>query len=505
MAFQRHGVQTSMMPSTQSGFQHHNPNKETGPLTQIARDYATGKVTGMADEAIDPAIKSVTKYGKSLFTAPSAAAIAPSALQTAALQTAASAAPAGLGIAPGAAAAITGSAGTGAALGGSTVAGLGGAAAGGAMAGAAPMLAALGPVGLAIGGGMLASQLLKGGDKSHVQHLNEGNKVQMPLLDGREAVEAERMAELERLRQAWLNRNNPEVITESIPNEMYIPEIPLHFNREQPAPESYNFPTERIDDVRFKGGPPDMIGPLSPNANEDAKAQLELAIKEGEHISEQLRKDKLNDAKIAKIESDSKGKAMNLSGYEKTPVTFTDENGTVHYAHEPYDRRTDELIGRINTILYPPLSEEAISIIPEARPYEQQAALDMSKEGVEAKRIAELERLRAEYLAKNNLNKGGKVCSSCGKSNCGCGYNHGGTVGPLGRSQMRTPTAIAHAKAYDYYNKAASARRDPFGMYFGKQMIRSFPGEAPLSMKERIVDPLKAKSPTLFGRINLGK
>ena len=190
MAFQRHGVQTSMMPSTQSGFQHHNPNKETGPLTQIARDYATGKVTGMADEAIDPAIKSVTKYGKSLFTAPSAAAIAPSALQTAALQTAASAAPAGLGIAPGAAAAITGSAGTGAALGGSTVAGLGGAAAGGAMAGAAPMLAALGPVGLAIGGGMLASQLLKGGDKSHVQHLNEGNKVQMPLLDGREAVEA---------------------------------------------------------------------------------------------------------------------------------------------------------------------------------------------------------------------------------------------------------------------------------------------------------------------------
>ena len=23
---------------------HHNPNKETGPLTQIARDYAAGKV-----------------------------------------------------------------------------------------------------------------------------------------------------------------------------------------------------------------------------------------------------------------------------------------------------------------------------------------------------------------------------------------------------------------------------------------------------------------------------
>ena len=103
------------------------------------------------------------------------------------------------------------------------------------------------------------------------------------------------------------------------------------------------------------------------------------------------------------------------------------------------------------------------------------------------------------------LNNGGKVCPSCGKTNCGCGYNHGGTVGPLGRSQMRTPTAIAHAKAYDYYNKAASARRDPFGMYFGKQMVRSFPGEAPLSIKERIVDPLKAKSPTLFGRINLGK
>ncbi len=514
MAFQRHGVQTSMMPPTQSGFQHHNPNKETGPLTQIARDYATGKVTGMADEAIDPAIKSVTKYGKSLFTAPSAAT-------TTAAATTAAAAPASIGTAMPAAITALGPAGapgmlsaglggaaagtTGALTGAVGGAAAGGAATGGLMAAAAPMLTALGPIGLAIGGGMLASQLLKGGDKSHVQHLNEGNKVQMPLLDGREAVEAERMAELERLRQAWLNRNNPEVITESIPNEMYIPEIPLHFSREQPAPESYNFPTERIDDVRFKGGPPDMIGPLAPNANEDAKTQLELAIKEGEHISEQLRKDKLNDAKIAKIESDSKGKAMNLSGYEKTPVTFTDENGTVHYAHEPYDRRTDELIGRINTILYPPLSEEAISIIPEARPYAQQMPLLDGREAVEAERIAELERLRAEYLAKNNLNKGGKVCSSCGKSNCGCGYNHGGTVGPLGRSQMRTPTAIAHAKAYDYYNKAASARRDPFGMYFGKQMIRSFPGEAPLSMKERIVDPLKAKSPTLFGRINLGK
>lgn len=470
MAIQRHNNSPNyQMQPIEYG--HHNPNKETGPLTQIARDYAAGKVTEQADKAIDPAIESVTKYGKSLFTTPSAAAT-----------TAAAAAPSAAAIAANAAAT-----GTAPALMTSVMGAAAPAAAGGAMAGAAPMLAALGPVGLAIGGGLLASQLM-GGNKSHVQHLNEG-RVQIPP-GGRDAVEAARQAELERLRQAWLNRNNPEVVTKSTPTEMYIPEIPLHFSREQPAPESYNFPTERIDDVRFKGGPPDMIGPLAPNANEDAKIQLELAIKEGEYISEQLRKDKLNDAKIAKIESDTKGKAMNLSGYEKPPVTFTDENGTVHYAHEPYDERTDEFIGRINAILYPPLSEKAISIIPEARPYAQQMPLLDGREAVEAERMAELERLRAESLAKNNLNKGG-------------------TVGPLGRSQMRTPTAIAHAKAYDYYNKAASARRnpygDPFGMYYGKQMIRSFPGEAPLSIKERIVDPLKAKSPTLFGKINLGK
>ena len=429
---------------------HHNPNKETGPLTQIARDYAAGKVVGMADKAVDPAIKSVTKYGKSLFTTPSAVA------------TTAAAAPSAAAIAANAAAT-----GTAPALMTSVMGAAAPAATGGAMAGAAPMLAALGPVGLAIGGGLLASQLM-GGNKSHVQHLNEG-RVQIPPGD-RDAVEAARLAELERLRQAWLNRNKPKVVTESTPTEMYIPEIPLHFSREQPAPESYNFPIERIDDVRFKGGPPDMIGPLSPNANEDAKIQLELAIKEGEHISEQLRKDKLNDAKIAKIESDTKGKAMNLSGYEKPPVTFTDEEGTVHYAHEPYDERTDELMGRISDILF---GEKAVSIIPEARPYAQQAPLGMGRESAEARHAL--------------------------------GLNHGGTVGPLGRSQMRTPTAIAHAKAYDYYSKAANAERDPFGMYYGKQMIRSFPGEAPLSIKERIVDPLKAKSPTLFGRINLGK
>lgn len=500
MGIQKHN-KSSNYQMEPIAYGHHNPNKETGPLTQIARDYAAGKVVGMADKAVDPAIKSVTEYGKSLFTAPSAAAT------TAAATTAA--APASIGTAMPAAITALGpagapgmlSAGLGGAAAGTTGAltGAAGGAAGGAMAAAAPMLTALGPIGLAIGGGMLASQLLKGGDKSHVQHLNEG-RVQIPPGD-RDAVEAARLAELERLRQAWLNRNKPKVVTESTPTEMYIPEIPLHFSREQPAPESYNFPTERIDDVRFKGGPPDMIGPLAPNANEDAKIQLELAIKEGEHISEQLRKDKLNDAKIAKIESGTKGKAMNLSGYEKPPVTFTDENGTVHYAHEPYDEQTDELMGRIFDILF---GEKAVSIIPEARPYAQQAPLGMSREGVEAKRLADLEAIRL-----NNLNDGGKVCPSCGKANCGCGYNHGGTVGPLGRSQMRTPTAIAHAKAYDYYNKAASARRNPYGdpfrMYFGKQMVRSFPGEAPLSIKERIVDPLKAKSPTLFGRINLGK
>ena len=441
MGIQRHNKSPNYQMEP-IAYGHHNPNKETGPLTQIARDYAAGKVVGMADKAVDPAIKSVTKYGASLFTAPSAAAT-----------TVAAAGPAAGTLAPSVA--------------------LGAKAAGamGTAGGAAPMLAALGPVGLAIGGGLLASQLLGGGNKGHVQHLNEG-RVQIPPGD-RDAVEAARLAELERLRQAWLNRNKPKVVTESTPTEMYIPEIPLHFSREQPAPESYNFPTERIDDVRFKGGPPDMIGPLAPNANEDAKIQLELAIKEGEHISEQLRKDKLNDAKIAKIERDTKGKAMNLSGYEKPPVTFTDEEGTVHYAHEPYDERTDELMGRINTILYPPIGEQMVSIIPEARPYAQQAPLGMGREAAEARHAL--------------------------------GLNHGGTVGPLGRSQMRTPTAIAHAKAYDYYSKAANAERDPFGMYYGKQMIRSFPGEAPLSIKERIVDPLKAKSPTLFGRINLGK
>jgi len=471
---------------------HHNPNNETGPLTQIARDYAAGKVTEQADKAIDPAIESVKKYGASLFTTPSAAATtaaAPASIGTAMPAAITALGPAG---APGMLSAGLGGAAAGTT--GALTGAAGGAAAGGAMAGAAPMLAALGPVGLAIGGGLLASQLM-GGNKSHVQHLNEG-RVQIPPGD-RDAVEAARRAELERLRQAWLNRNNRGV-TESLIPEAHPYQSAMPVTKDWGADQwsgthgqTWDFPTERIDDVRFKGGPPDMIGPLAPNANEDAKAQLELAIKEGEHISEQLRKDKLNDAKIAKVESETnKGTAMNLSGYEKPPVTFTDEEGTVHYAHEPYDERTDELMGRINTILYPPIGEqpantellsdmqnpylhpEMVSIIPEARPYDQQVPLGMGREAAEARHAL--------------------------------GLNAGGPVGPLGRSQLRTPTAIAHAKAYDYYNKAASAKRDPFGMYFGKQMVRSFPGEAPLSIKERIVDPLKAKSPTLFGRINLG-
>ncbi len=508
MAFQRHGVKTSMMPPTQSGFQHHNPNKEIGPLTQIARGYATDKVIEQADKAVDPAIKQVMSKGKSLLTGASAA-VAPSALQTAALQTAAAAAPAGLGIAPGAAAAITGSAGTGAALGGSTLAGLGGAATGGAMTAAAPMLTALGPIGLAIGGGMLASQLLKG-DKSHIQHLNQGNKVQMPLLYGKEAVEAERMAELERLRQAWLNRNRPTTTGE-------IPNIGLHFSREQPAPESYNFPTERIDDVRISGGPLDMIGPLSPYSNEDAKIQLELALEQTKVNREEDRKDNLNNAKIEKIKAETKPM------YPMSPLGGVDSIARSNLIDSFMDTKDGRDLALFNQSQYEdyyaphlaiPVIQESkfnapeISIIPEGRPMMNMSEEEVSdassmpskvntmplldgREAEEAKRMAELERLRAEYLAKNNLNKndGGPI-----------GYNHGG---PLGRSQMMTPQAKAQAKAYKDYKNADSQLRK----YYAKQMVRSFPSEAPLSLMERVVDPIKARTPfyrfTDYGKIKL--
>ena len=48
-------------------------NKEIGPLTQIARGYATDKVIEQADKAVDPAIKQVMSKGKSLLTGASAA------------------------------------------------------------------------------------------------------------------------------------------------------------------------------------------------------------------------------------------------------------------------------------------------------------------------------------------------------------------------------------------------------------------------------------------------
>tara|TARA_R110002167_G_scaffold18510_6_gene69246 strand:- start:11756 stop:13579 length:1824 start_codon:yes stop_codon:yes gene_type:complete len=605
MAFQKHSIVPAQY-GNKINYEHHNPNSSSGPLTEIAKDVAKKKLGDGADSAWKKLKKGMTKteidastitpekvipdsnsfipnssyevsslnpndpllshsgsaaeqqsilnqYRSPLNSVSSSftANAAPSALQTAALQTAASAAPAGLGIAPGAAAAITGSVGTGAALAGAAApamtAGAVGAASTG-MAAAAPALAALGPLGLLIGGGLLASQL--GKSSGDVEHLyNNGGRIGMNTgmsVNGRDEVDAARIAELERLRQAWLNKNNQGVTESLIPearpyqSAMPVTKDWLSNLWAGTQGQSWDFPTERIDDVRFKGGPPDMIGPLSPYSNEDARSQLEDALKQSESDSEQRRKDALNDAKIAKIQGETKKRPMNFSG-TTSHIDGSNENiripdalvaeaqgygvntmghgvdvsgmpkasygggwppawsGTPSYlagdrqtfqgmAHEPW---IDPAENPDNS--YAPNR----SIVPIARPMMnmseadveagsvvQGAPLGMGRDEVEARRQFKLEELRKESL----------------------GLNDGG---PLGRSQMMTPQAITHAASYDAWRRANMKYQSDAQLkrYWAKNMIRSFPGEAPLTIRERIVDPILARTPihrvTDYGKIKL--
>ena len=585
MAFQKHKSNQMQYGNNPIGFEHHDPNVKDGPVTEIVKSAVKSKATDKLGEGFDAAWEKGAKF----FTEPSinysagktaqsaatqaamntSAAIAPSASAIAANAASAGTAPALMGSVMGAAtpaAAAVPAMTAGAVAGGSTAAGL---------AGALPAMAALGPLaplGLLIGGGLLASKL--GGGGGHIKHLaNNGGRIGMNTgmpVGGRDEVESARAAELERLRQAWLNRNNQGVTESLIPkarpyqSAMPVTKDWLSDLWSGTQGQSWDFPTERIDDVRFKGGPPDMIGPLSPYSNEDAKSQLDHALKQSESNAEQRRKDALNDAKIAKIQGETKKKPMNFSGttshidgsneniripdalvaeaqgygvntmgqgidvsgipkatygggwppaWSGTPSYLTgDRQSFQGMAHEPW---IDPAENPDNS--YAPNR----SIVPIARPMMnmseadveagsvvQGAPLGMSREEVEARRQFKLEELRKESLG---LNKGGKVCPSCGKSNCGCGYNSGGPVeynhgGPLGRSQMMTPQAKAHAYAYDYYNQAEAADSQ-LRRYYGKHMVRSFPGEAPLSIRERIVDPILARTPihrvTDYGKIKL--
>ena len=585
MAFQKHKSNQMQYGNNPIGFEHHDPNVKDGPVTEIVKSAVKSKATDKLGEGFDAAWEKGAKF----FTEPSinysagktaqsaatqaamntSAAIAPSASAIAANAASAGTAPALMGSVMGAAtpaAAAVPAMTAGAVAGGSTAAGL---------AGALPAMAALGPLaplGLLIGGGLLASKL--GGGGGHIKHLaNNGGRIGMNTgmpVGGRDEVESARAAELERLRQAWLNKNNQGVTESLIPearpyqSAMPVTKDWLSDLWSGTQGQSWDFPTERIDDVRFKGGPPDMIGPLSPYSNEDAKSQLDHALKQSESNAEQRRKDALNDAKIAKIQGETKKKPMNFSGttshidgsneniripdalvaeaqgygvntmgqgidvsgipkatygggwppaWSGTPSYLTgDRQSFQGMAHEPW---IDPAENPDNS--YAPNR----SIVPIARPMMnmseadveagsvvQGAPLGMSREEVEARRQFKLEELRKESLG---LNKGGKVCPSCGKSNCGCGYNSGGPVeynhgGPLGRSQMMTPQAKAHAYAYDYYNQAEAADSQ-LRRYYGKHMVRSFPGEAPLSIRERIVDPILARTPihrvTDYGKIKL--
>jgi len=144
------------------------PSNEPSGMQQLG-SYVTGKA---ADKYAAPLVDKGLAKVAGMFSP--AAAAAPTAAQFAGLKAAAPVAT-GAGIAPGMAQAIlvSGSAAaplvaqtagmTGAGLAGTTAAGLGtaagtSAAAAGAGAGAAPMLAALGPVGMAIGAGLLMKQ-----------------------------------------------------------------------------------------------------------------------------------------------------------------------------------------------------------------------------------------------------------------------------------------------------------------------------------------------------------
>lgn len=151
------------------------PSSEPSGLQQIG-SYVTNKAANKyGGPLVEKGFGMAEKGLAGMFTP---AAAAPTAAQFAGLKAAApiaTGATTGAGIAPGMAQAILGSGSaaaplvaqtagmTGAGLAGTTAAGLGtgaatGAAAAGAGAGAAPMLAALGPVGMAIGAGLLMKQ-----------------------------------------------------------------------------------------------------------------------------------------------------------------------------------------------------------------------------------------------------------------------------------------------------------------------------------------------------------
>lgn len=546
MAFQKHKNNQMQYGNNPTGFEHHDPNVQDGPVTEIVKSAVKSKAGDKLGEGFDAAWEKGAKFftkpsinysaGKAAQTAATQAAIgssiAPSASAIAANAAAAGTAPALMGsvmgaAAPTAAAAVPAMT-AGAVAGGSTAAGL---------AGALPAMAALGPLaplGLLIGGGLLASKL--GGGGGHIKHLaNNGGRIGMNTgmsVGGRDEVDDARQAELERLRQAWLNKNN-QGVTESLIPEAHPYQSAMPVTKDWLSDQwsgtqgqSWDFPTERIDDVRFKGGPPDMIGPLSPYSNEDAMSQLDDALKQRESNAEQRRKDALNDAKIAKIQGETKFKPMNrqgitshidgsneniripdalvaeaqgygvntmgqgvdVSGFPKaslgvgwppawsgTPSYLADDTQTFQgMAHEPWIDPAEN-------------NAPEISLIPKARPM-----MNMSEADVNA----------ASNVQAGPLDMG----RDAAEARHALGLNDGG---PLGRSQMMTPQAKAHAASYDAWRRANMKYQSDAQLkrYWAKNMIRSFPGEAPLTIRERIVDPILARTPihrvTDYGKIKL--